>query len=280
MLCAGIVLAGGRSSRMGRPKAALEWHGIPLVARVAGILRRALDGPVVVVRAPGQELPELPTEIEVGEDPVEGQGPLVGIAAGLRAIEGRAPAAFISSTDAPFLHPSFVRSLVDRLGPDADAVVPRAQGHMHPLAAVYRVALLGRAEALIAREALRPVFLFDHANVVWVDEEELQADPHIQACDPHLASLRNLNDPSSYEQASRLPEPEVRIECFGALRTARDRSDEVVRASTLGAAAEACGIELNGHVVAALNGDQISRDPGVPLVQGDVVSLMSADAGG
>ncbi|MEA2301885.1 MAG: molybdenum cofactor guanylyltransferase, partial [Solirubrobacteraceae bacterium] len=44
---AGIVLAGGRSSRMGAPKACLEWHGSTLVRRVAGILGRTLDGPVV-----------------------------------------------------------------------------------------------------------------------------------------------------------------------------------------------------------------------------------------
>src|SRR5216683_493047 len=54
---AGIVLAGGRSSRMGTPKAALEWHGSTLLRRTAGILARVTDGPVLVVRAPGQELP-------------------------------------------------------------------------------------------------------------------------------------------------------------------------------------------------------------------------------
>ena len=62
---AGIVLAGGRSSRMGTPKAALEWHGSTLLRRVVGVAGRSLDGPVVVVRAPGQALPDLPEWIEV-----------------------------------------------------------------------------------------------------------------------------------------------------------------------------------------------------------------------
>ena len=50
---AGIVLAGGRSSRMGTPKAALEWHGSTLLRRVVGLVGRSVDGPVIVVCAPG-----------------------------------------------------------------------------------------------------------------------------------------------------------------------------------------------------------------------------------
>jgi len=49
------VLAGGRSSRMGTPKAALEWHGSTLLRRTVGIVARATGGPVVVVRAAGQD---------------------------------------------------------------------------------------------------------------------------------------------------------------------------------------------------------------------------------
>src|SRR5262245_66621206 len=104
MACAGIVLAGGRSSRMGTPKAALEWHGSTLLRRVTGIVARGVDGPVVVVRAPGQELPPLPERVTVVEDAREGRGPLMGIAAGLAALE--ADAAFVSSTDVPLLHPA------------------------------------------------------------------------------------------------------------------------------------------------------------------------------
>ena len=77
----GIVLAGGRSSRMGTPKASLEWHGSTLLRRVVGLVARAVDGPVIVVRAPGQELPELPGEVEQVEDAREGRGPLQGLAA-------------------------------------------------------------------------------------------------------------------------------------------------------------------------------------------------------
>src|SRR5919201_3475785 len=98
---AGIVLAGGRSSRMGTPKAALEWHGSTLLPRIVGLVARGVDGPVVVVRAPGQQLPSLAQSVEIVEDAREGRGPLQGLAAGLSALSDRAEVAFVSSTDAP-----------------------------------------------------------------------------------------------------------------------------------------------------------------------------------
>src|SRR3954452_16774490 len=100
-VAAGIVLAGGRSSRMGRPKAALEWHGSTLLRRVCGIVGRAVDGPVVVVRAPGRGLPALPAAVEIVDDAREGRGPLQGLAAGLAAVRDRSPVAYVSSTDVP-----------------------------------------------------------------------------------------------------------------------------------------------------------------------------------
>jgi molybdopterin-guanine dinucleotide biosynthesis protein A len=53
-----------------------------------------------------------------------------------------------------------------------------------------------------------------------------------------------------------------------------------VRAWSLGAAAAGVGLTLHEHVVAALNGDKITRDPELPLVSGDTVAFMVADAGG
>src|SRR5215470_2653915 len=103
---AGVVLAGGRSLRMGSAKAALEWHGSTLLWRTVCIIGRATGGPVVVVRAAGQDLPDLPADTEVVDDPREGLGPVQGIAAGLIALADRAEFAFVASTDLPFLHPA------------------------------------------------------------------------------------------------------------------------------------------------------------------------------
>ena len=93
---------------MGTPKAALEWHGSTLLYRTTAIVARVVNGPVVVVASPGQELPELPAGVKVVEDPVEGLGPMQGIATGLAAVSGQAAVAFVCSTDMPFLHPAFV----------------------------------------------------------------------------------------------------------------------------------------------------------------------------
>ena len=120
---AGVVLAGGRSSRMGSSKAALEWHGSTLLRRTVSVVGRAVDGPVVVVGAPGQRLPALPTGVEVLIDPREGLGPLQGIAVGLAAVADRAHAAFVSSTDLPFLHPAFVQAVLGALTSATDVAL-------------------------------------------------------------------------------------------------------------------------------------------------------------
>ena len=276
---AGIVLAGGRSSRMGTPKAALEWHGSTLLRRTAGIVSRAAGGPVVVVRAQGQALPALPAQVEVIDDPREGMGPIQGLAAGLAAIAGRAEIAFVCSTDMPFLHPAFVRRVLRAAAEGADVGLPIARGYPQPLAAAYRATLAPVAERLVKEGRLRPAFLFDECVVTRLDEAALRADPVLAALDPDLDSVVNINEPADYEAARSRPAPEVTIQRFGALADGH-RGPQVIRAATMAGAAAAAGLVLGRHVVAALNGDQITRDGEMPLATGDSVSFLSADAGG
>lgn len=279
---AGIVLAGGRSTRMGRSKAALEWHGITLLQRIVGIVGRVVDGPVVVVRAPAQELPELPSGVTVAEDAREGRGPLQGLAAGLAAVGDAAPRAYISSTDVPLLHPAFVGTVL-RIAAreDVDVALPVAHGFRHPLAAAYRTSLLPAVERLIEEDRMKPAFLFESASVRELGEEELLRDRELAEADPELLSLLNVNDPAEYHRARARSAPSVTVRRFGALaRNGVGHQPLPVRAATLGAAAAAAGVELDRHVVAALNGDQISRDPGYPLASGDAVAFIAADAGG
>lgn len=278
---AGIVLAGGRSTRMGRPKAALEWHGSTLLHRVAGIVARAVDGPVAVVRAPGQELPSLPPGARVVEDAREGRGPLQGLAAGLAAVAEDADLAYVSSTDVPLLHPAFVAAVLAAAErEDVDVALPVAQGFKHPLAAAYRTSLVEDVEDLIASDRMRPAFLFERCRVRELDESDLLRDARLSRADPELLSLQNVNDPAEYEDARALPAPPVTVRRFGTLAHSRDREPLRLRAATLGAAAAAAGVPLDRHVVAALNGDQISRDPELPLAAGDLVAFLAADAGG
>ncbi|HEY6423239.1 MAG TPA: NTP transferase domain-containing protein [Pseudonocardiaceae bacterium] len=279
-LAAGVVLAGGRSSRMGTPKAALEWHGSTLLRRTLGVLARAVDGPLLVVRATGQPLPEILPTVHVVEDPEEGLGPLQGIAAGLAALTGGAQNAFVCSTDLPFLHPEFVRRVLAALVGDTDVVLPVARGFPQPLAAAYRVSLGPLAAELVTAGELRPAFLFRRCATLRLDDAALLADPALAAADPALDSVVNVNSPDDYRTARLHPAPEITVQRYGTLARDGHRGPCTVRAATLSGAAAAVGLALDRHVVAALNGDQISRDGDVPLARGDTVSFLSADAGG
>jgi molybdenum cofactor guanylyltransferase len=264
---------------MGSPKAALEWHGSTLLWRTVAIIGRAADGPVVVVRAPAQELPALPPDTVVVDDPQEGQGPVQGIAAGLAALAGQADVAFVSSTDMPFLHPAFVRRVLREVQNGTDVALPLARGFRQPLAASYRTALAPAAERLVQAGRLKPAFLFEECNVAVLDEAALRADPVLAALDPDLDSVLNVNEPADYQSARARPAPEVTVQRFGVLADGR-RGPEQVRAATIAEAADAAGVALGRHVTAALNGDRITREGQTPLAAGDTVFFLSADAGG
>jgi molybdenum cofactor guanylyltransferase len=278
---AAIILVGGRSSRMGSPKAALEWHGSTLLRRVSGVLARAVDGPIIVVRAPGQDLPDAAERTELVADAREGQGPMQGLAAGLAAIGDRAPVAYVSSTDVPLLHPAFVRRVIAGFDSEVDIVLPEVGGYRQPLAAAYRGDVLATVQELIAAQRLRPAFLFERCRVRRLDDETMLKDGCLARLDPELASVLNLNEPADYARAHALPAPEIRVELLGALATAAPGPRRrTARAWTLGQLASAAGLELDEPIVAALNGDRIGRDPQLPLVAGDTVEFTVAGAGG
>ncbi len=204
MDAAGIVLAGDASTRSVGPKAELPWAGSTLVSRTAALLRRTLTGPVVVIGAAGQQLPELPDGVEVGIDAVPGRGPLEGLAAALKIIGDRAPIAFLAATDMPLLHPAFVRRvLAEFTDPAVDVALPFVHGYRQSLAAGYRTGLASLLAGLLESGQRWPHALFDHCNVRALSEADLLADPELAAADPNLDSVLNVNDPAAYEAARR-----------------------------------------------------------------------------
>ena len=190
---AGIILCGGQSSRMERPKAWLPFGDELMLQRVVRILRE-LCAPIVVVAAPGQDVPPLPTDVLVVRDQEKGRGPLEGLAAGLAAIRGKAEAAYASSCDVPFLKPAFVRRVADLRGEYA-ICVPKVGGYHQPLAAVYHVSVLSSVRRLLAENERRPLSLFDIVPMRVVEAHELVE------VDPEFWSLRNVNTPAEYESA-------------------------------------------------------------------------------
>ena len=145
---AGVVLAGGRNSRMGGlDKGLIPFRGAPLALRAVGLLA-AIFGEVVLVTNSAQSYPPLPAGVLLAEDVFAGQGPLAGIHAGLSRVS--CEAAFCTACDMPFLTAGFVRRLVRRFRDLAcDALLPRVAGQVEPLAAVYRRSLLGEIERIL-----------------------------------------------------------------------------------------------------------------------------------
>lgn len=190
---AGIVLCGGKSTRMGTSKALLPFGPESMLQRVVRRLGEAV-GPIVVVAAPDQELPPLAPEVRIERDRREGRGPLEGLAAGLAALEADEAIAYATSCDVPLLQPAFVRRMIELLG-EHDIAVPWVEGFHHPLAAVYRRRVAAAIESLLAEDRLRPVFLFDRVPTRIVLPDEL-----IDA-DPRFDTLRNLNRPEDYAAA-------------------------------------------------------------------------------
>jgi molybdenum cofactor guanylyltransferase len=181
---AGVIVAGGRASRMGgRDKAFAAVHGEPIAVRTVRIFRALFPQVLVATNRP-ERFAGL--GVETVADVFPGCGPLAGIHAALRL--SRHPHAFVAACDMPGLDPEVIRFLLARIG-DADAVVPRWEGDVEPLHAVYAARCLPAIEASLraGRHALRD-FLAD-VRVDYVAEEELAA---LRGA---ARSLTNVNTP-------------------------------------------------------------------------------------
>ncbi len=189
---AAIVLAGGRSSRMGREKAGLPFGPETLLERVARLASPLVDEVIVVARE-GQDILPVPGA-RFARDSAEGNGPLAGLVAGFETTT--APAALVLGCDHPFLHAALVEHLFESLA-GHECVVVQAGSRLAPLCAVYARALLPAARARLARGDLRLAGLVESADVVVLDE------PVARRFDPDLASLRNCNTPADYAAALR-----------------------------------------------------------------------------
>jgi molybdopterin-guanine dinucleotide biosynthesis protein A len=187
-----IILAGGRSSRMGTPKALLPFADEPLIVHIVRRLQPLFDD-IVVVAAPDQQLPEM--SVRVIHDDVAYQGPVGGIYYGLNAAAGEF--GFVTSCDSAFLNQALISYLLS-LRADYDAVVPRWDGRFQPLLAVYRKTVVPLLESQLAKGELRLVDLIDKVRTRRVEEDE------IRRFDPEGTSFFNMNCPEDYDEALRL----------------------------------------------------------------------------
>jgi molybdenum cofactor guanylyltransferase len=294
-----VILAGGKSSRMGRPKALLVFDHEPLIVHLVRALNR-IFAEVVVVAAPGQELPELPATIVRDEVPY--QGPVGGIYYGLKAVTGKF--GFVTSCDVAFLNAPLISFLTSQSS-NHDVVVPYWQERLQPLHAVYRTSVLPLLEDQLTHGELRPVYLFDKVRTCKIGEDQ------IRRFDPQGLSFLNINTPGDYDEALKrwdainlscgAPKNDLvqcTVELFGVARLLA-RTKEVTLSLPEGAnlaqvySALAAklpilvgrvirpdGKSLSSGYTCNLNGLDFVRTPATQVSSGDKIFILSADAGG
>ena len=285
-----VVLAGGKSSRMGRPKALLQFDGEPLIAHIVRGLGRVFTE-TVVVAAPDQELP--PLAVALVRDQVAYQGPVSGIYHGLKAATKEV--CFVTSCDAPFLNLALISHLLAQI-PDWDVVVPYWQERFQPLHAIYRTSVAPLLKDQLERGELRPIFLYDKVRTLKIHEDE------ILRLDPDGFSMLNMNSPADYEVALQLWSKRnfrpiaVSVELFGVARLLAKTQlislalpGEATLAQVFSALAEKLPA-LVGRVINSeglvtgytcnINGLDFVRASSTKVNSGDKIFILSADAGG
>jgi molybdopterin-guanine dinucleotide biosynthesis protein A len=185
----GAVMAGGRGTRLGAPKAAIELAGRPLVEYPLAAFSDAAIRAVVVAKS-DTPLPEL--EADVWLEPDDPAHPLCGIVTALERADGRA--VLVCGCDMPFVSPALLTKLVSHEG---RLVVPRAGGHLHPLLARYDPFLLEPLRAALDERRALQSAVMDLEPVV-IEEPELRA-----LGDPELL-LFNVNERADLERAEQL----------------------------------------------------------------------------
>lgn len=189
MKTCGVILAGGKSSRMGTNKALLKINNKVVIEIIAEELHLVSDGIVVVTNEPDDyrflNLPLI-------SDRYPSKGPLAGIETALYHFE--ADQYIISACDMPFINHQIYHFLLDRLE-DYDAVVPEYDHQLHPLSGVYRRNALSFIQKQIDQNDLKVKSFFEHLNVNFVRK--------FNGFDKNLLQKHffNMNNPEQYNQA-------------------------------------------------------------------------------
>lgn len=204
-----VILAGGRSSRMGLPKATLPFGPSTILERLLDSLGDRFDEVIVVAAPLGDE----PFSIDrvlarragrsdavcpvIVRDDEAFEGPVAALRRGLT--RARSEISFACSCDLPLLRAGLAALLCARLPADADAAIPLIGGKLQPLCAAYRrgpaVTALAAMEASGER---RLTLVAERLKVATIDEASLRA------LDPDLRSFINVNSAEDYVQALRL----------------------------------------------------------------------------
>ncbi len=186
-----IILAGGDSKRLGRPKALLDFHGRTLIKIVVERLKSHFHCLTLVTDRPDlyRGLPvRLVGDILVGPK----KSPLRGIHAGLSTSD--LPYQFVAACDMPFLNLDLIKYMAGFIA-GYDAVVPRIGDYYQPLHAFYRRSCIKTIEKQLERERYKVTDFYANLKTRYIGPEE------IFRFDPDQESFFNINTFSDYNQA-------------------------------------------------------------------------------
>ncbi|APB69262.1 molybdenum cofactor guanylyltransferase [Paenibacillus polymyxa] len=202
MKVTGIIVAGGRSSRMGQDKALLEIDGATMLERTYTTLQQVAQRVVVVTRD-NQEYGL--SGMETVPDVFPGMGPLSGIHAGLSA--STTEWGMVIACDMPFVQPEVLHDLLavtkkwtelqGTRETALQAIIPSIDGRIHPLLAVYHRSVLPSAEECLRSRRLRLTDWLDKLKVRYATVEDL---PGVSEDMWHKAAF-NMNNPQDYQLA-------------------------------------------------------------------------------
>ncbi len=191
-----VILAGGKSSRLGNDKVLETVGSKSLLQRViSGV--SLLSNDIIIVTASEQAFPELVDypELRIVSDIFPGKGPLGGIYTGL--VTSTSFYNLVVAIDMPFLNRDFLRYMI-RLAARFDLVVPRVGNLVEPLHAVYTRKCLAPIEGMIAQGRLRVNLLLSLVNTRYVEAEEFER------YDPEHLSFFNVNTEDDLKKAREL----------------------------------------------------------------------------
>ncbi len=172
-----LILAGGRSSRMGADKPTVEVEGRTMLQRAADFWQGAGFRVLVAVGNRAHLAGQLPAGVQAIPDLVEGRGPMAGLQAGFRLTD--AELLWVSGVDMPFLTQSAILP-----PPEGDAVIYRNGDRLEPLFGVYRRTALPVIDSLLADGVGKLRLLLERLDTRYVD-----APPEL------AAAFRNVNTP-------------------------------------------------------------------------------------
>ena len=184
-----VILAGGKSRRMGRNKALLDFGGETLIERLYGILKSAFEE--VLISANDPETYEF-LGAQVVQDVFGAGGSLAGIHAALLHSGGES--CFFVACDMPFVNLDLVRYL-SQFADDYEVVIPMSRNGLEPLHSFYSRRCVPHIEQQLGRGNLKIIDFFPHVSVREVTLDEMRE------CDPEEMSYFNINTQEKYEAA-------------------------------------------------------------------------------